>query len=165
VVDDHQFGPFDAVGERCGEAGRGNEVPASVSRRRYVRVGRGVMSEDGFGLVDEGVHRPRSAAAGEGLQAGDELRLLRVHVRSETPREDAWITVSATLPRARAMTCQLLTTAATRGSVFAHALCSDNEADRGDPNDRRSGKAPARRGGVATRRWDASPSDTQTRRR
>jgi len=41
-----------------------------------------------------------------------------------------WITVSATLPRLRAMTCQLFTTTARKGSVLAQALWSEREATR-----------------------------------
>ena len=41
-----------------------------------------------------------------------------------------WVTMSATLPRVRARTCQLLTTATRKGSVFGQALWSDREATR-----------------------------------
>ena len=93
VLEDHQLGTLDAFGEGWGEAGRGDEVPAAVGDLGggddAPQLGLGVMGEDRFGLVQEGVDGLGWAAADEVLQGGDELRLLRVHLRGEAPREDA----------------------------------------------------------------------------
>ncbi len=55
VLEDHQLGTLDAFGERWGEAGRGDEVPASVGDLGggddASQLGLGVMGEGRFGLV------------------------------------------------------------------------------------------------------------------
>ncbi len=80
VLEDHELGALDAIGEGRGEAGRGDEVLAAEGDLGggddAAQLGRGVMGEDRFGLVQEGVDGLGWAAADEVLQGGDELRLL-----------------------------------------------------------------------------------------
>ena len=133
VVEDQQLGILDAFGEGWGEAGRGDEVPAAVGdlgggddAPSWASASWARTASD----WQEGVDGLGWAAADEVLQpatnSGFSAYISGVKHHGKMP----WITMSGTLPRARAMTCQPFTTTARNGSVFAQALWSDSEATR-----------------------------------
>src|SRR5215469_11654825 len=89
ALEDDEFRAADRLGERAGEADRGHRVVLAEGdlggRLDEAERAGHIVREHGVGLTEEGVHRRHRAAADEGGERVDVLRLRRVKLGREAP--------------------------------------------------------------------------------